>query len=64
VPGAFPTRRPPLGYVIGVEYSGIEHPQLSWVVFKQVKVVQVVPEEVCSYWFTGLVVSPMKGVGI
>ncbi len=62
--GAFPDRRPPPGHIIGVEYHDIEHPQLAWVVFKQAHVVQVVAEEVCSYWFTKLSAAPAKSDGI
>jgi hypothetical protein len=62
--GAFPERRPPPGGVIGVEYFWFEHPDMAWVIFKKRQVVQVVPEEVCSYWFTSHVTEQKKGVGI
>jgi hypothetical protein len=49
--GAFPERRPPPGNIIGVEYFWFERPDAAWVIFKKGQVIQVVPEEVCSYWF-------------
>ena len=61
---AFPDRRPLPGSIIGIEYFWFEHPDIAWVMFKKIQVIQIVPEEVCSYWFTSLVSERQNGVGI
>jgi hypothetical protein len=62
--GTFPERRPLPGKVIGVEYFWFEHSDFAWVIFEGLKVLQIVPEEVCSYWFLEKIARPEKGVGI
>jgi hypothetical protein len=51
VAGTFTDRAQPPANITGVEYYWFERPDLSWVVFEGMQVIQVVPEEVCSYWF-------------
>lgn len=62
--GTFSERSVPPGDIIGVEYCGIEDSEPAWVIFRKRQVIQIVPEEVCSYWFMNLVSKPTKGVGI
>ena len=62
--GSFPDRRSLPGKIIGVEYSWFERPNLAWVIFGGLQVVQIVPEEVCSYWFLEKIALPEQGVGI
>lgn len=62
--GAFPDRCPLPGRIVGAEYFWFEHPDLAWVRFMKLQVIQVVPEEVCSYWFTAHVTEEGKGIGI
>jgi hypothetical protein len=62
--GSFPDRRKPPGNIVGIEYFWFEHPEMAWVIFKKQQVIQIVPEEVCSYWFTKFVSERQKGVGI
>lgn len=50
VPGTFTDRVQPPGNITGVEYVWFERPTPSWVIFEGLQVVQIVPEEVCSYW--------------
>ena len=49
--GTFSDRRQPPGNITGVEYYWSERPELSWVIFEGKQVIQIVPEEVCAYWF-------------
>lgn len=51
VPGTFTDRVQPPGNITGVEYFWFERSELSWVIFEGMQVIQIVPEEVCSYWF-------------
>jgi hypothetical protein len=62
--GAFPERRKPPGHIIGVEYYWFERPELEWVLFRKMQVIQIVPEEVCSYWFAAHISDKRKGIGI
>ena len=62
--GAFPERRKPPGKIIGVEYFWFKRPELQWVIFRKMQVIQIVPEEVCSYWFVPYVQEGTKGNGI
>ena len=62
--GTFPDRRPLPGKIVGVEYFWFEDPDVAWVIFQKMQVIQVVPEEVCSYWFMSDVSEEKNGVGI
>jgi len=62
--GTFTDRRPLPGSIIGIEYFWFEHPDLAWVIFKKMQVIQIVPEEVCSYWYSSHITEQKKGVGI
>ena len=61
VPGTFTDRAQPPGNITGVEYYWFERPEISWVIFEGLQVVQIVPEEVCSYWFHLGTEVPPKG---
>ena len=50
-PGTSTDKAQPPGNISGVEYYWHEHKDLAWVIFEGLQVIQIVPEEVCSYWF-------------
>ena len=60
-PGTFTDRAPPSGNITGVEYYWFERPETSLDIFDGLQVVQIVPEEVCSYWFHVGREVPTKG---
>lgn len=62
--GTFTDRRPLPGNIIGMEFSWFEHDTSAWVIFSRSQVVQIVPEEVCSYWFMPDSPEETRGVGI
>jgi hypothetical protein len=59
-PGTFTDRARPPGNITGAEYDA----GFAWVIFDGLQVIQVVPEEVHSYWFFGeaFLRVPLSGV--
>ena len=51
IPGSDAGRAPLPGHIVGAEHSE------GWVIFQRLQVIQIIPEEVHSYWFFDLLPS-------